>query len=261
MTSKELYRLTEGTVVYAFTSSNEAEVYNGETYSPKVVGRSEINDQAQISKMTVDVSFPIDDDIGQHLLNSTIDSIIRLNIYSKDEDGTVTNIWKGRIRTTAPNDKTIKATFESIFSSNRRAGARPIYQRTCRHAVYSVGCGLRLADFQVASTVTDMSQDGLTVIVPGAAAQPDGSYSAGIIIMSDGTMRYITAHAGSTLVLIRASDTMQKDFDNLGHADVFIAMGCTQTDPVCFARFNNIENFGGWKTIPLIDPMSGKPIV
>lgn len=260
MSSKELYRLTEGTVVWTFTSSNEAEVYNGETYTPRVVGRSEISDKAQLSKATVDVTFALLDDIAQHLLKSAVDAVVRLDIYSKDEAGVYRNEWRGRLQSISPDGKNNKATFENIFSANRRYGARPVYQRTCRHAVYGPGCRLNLVDFLTPATVTGMSADGLTLQVPGAAAQASGYYRAGVLLMSDGTMRYIASHVGPILTLVRASDTLRAQF-TAGSASVSIAPGCDQTEPTCFGRFNNLYNHGGWSKIPLTDPIGGAPIV
>lgn len=259
MSYKELFRLTEGTVVSTFTSSNEAETYNGELYTPRVVGRSEISDTSQISKASLDVTFAIGDTLGQHLLNSSIDSVVRLDLFAKNEDDTVEAIFRGRIRTMAPSDKNNKATFESVFSSNRRMGARPVYQRTCRHAVYGPGCKLVLNDHKTNANVIAMSDDGLSLVLSISPAT--GLYNAGIIGMSDGTMRYITSQVGNTFVIIRASDTLNADFAPDNTAAVWVAPGCTQTEDICFTRFNNLDNFGGWSSIPLIDPISGTPIV
>lgn len=268
MSTKDLYRFVEGTVINTFTSSNEAEVYTSpvatgpETYEPKIMGRGEITDKAQPTKGSLDITFPLNDDFAQHLLNSGIDSIVRLDIYSKDEAGVFRTEWRGRLSKVAPKDKEVTVTFESVFSANRRVGSRRVFQRTCPYAVYGPGCTLSLAAFLTAATVTAMSADGRTVTVPEAAAKPSGYYTAGIVQMPDGSMRYITSHVGSTLVLIRSSDILNAAFATASPVDVHIAKGCTQLQPTCGdSDFNNLPNFGGFPFMPLTNPIGGSSIV
>jgi hypothetical protein len=259
MSSKELYRFVEGTAVSTYTSSNEAEVYNGETYAPKVMNRSEINDKAQVTKNSVDVSFALQDTYAQHLLNSSVDNVIRLDIFSKDEFSVFRAEFRGRLTKTAPDNTKLKATFESTFTANRRVGSRPIFQRPCRHVQYGPGCKLDIDEWKIAAHVTAMSADGLSITVPETS---DGRrYTAGVVILSDGTMRYITSQAGNVLTLIRPSDTLNTQFATAHPVAVYIAPGCTQTEPVCDDEYDNLLNFGGFARIPLTNPMGGNSIV
>lgn len=268
MSTKDLYRFTEGTVINTFTSSNEAEVYTSpsaagpETYVPKIMGRGEISDKAQPTKGSLDITFPLNDDFAQHLLNSGLDSIVRLDIYSKDEAEVFRTEWRGRLAKTAPKDKEMTVTFESVFSANRKVGSRRVFQRTCQYAVYGPGCTLSLVAFLTAASVTAMSADGRTLTVPAAAAKPDGYYLAGVLQMPDGSMRYITNHVGSTLVIIRSSDILNAAFALANPVAVHIAKGCTQLQPTCGdSDFNNLNNFGGFPFMPLTNPIGGSSIV
>lgn len=261
MSSKELYRLTENSTIWTFTSTNEAEVYNLETYAPKIVGRSEISDKAQVSKATVDVTFPIDDPIGVHLMRSDIEAIVKLDIYSKDEAGEFENLWRGRLQKAAPSGDQIKVTFQSIFSSNRRVGARPVYQRACRHVLYGPGCKIAIATRQIAATITAMSDDGINLVIPAAAGYESGFFNAGVVVAPDGTMRYIVSQVGSAVQLIRSSDVLSNDFAASGSVSVMIAPGCTQQIGVCGGRFGNLPNNGGFPYIPEKNPMGGSSIV
>jgi hypothetical protein len=268
LSTKDLYRFVEGTVINTFTSSNEAEVYTSpiatgpETYVSKIMGRGEISDKAQPTKGSLDITFPLNDDFAQHLLNSGIDSVVRVDIYSKDEAGVFRTEWRGRLSKTAPKDKEITVTFESVFSANRRVGSRRVFQRTCPYAVYGPGCTLSLAAFLTAATVTAMSADGRTLTVPEAAAKPNGFYLAGVIQMPDGSMRYISGHVGSTLVMIRSSDSLNAAFAAASPVDVNIAKGCTQLQITCGdSDFNNLLDFGGFPYMPFTNPIAGSSIV
>jgi uncharacterized phage protein (TIGR02218 family) len=262
MSTKELYRVTEANTVWTFTSSNEPETYNGETYTPRICGHDDISDKGQVTKSQLDVSFPLEDSFAQHVINSAVDAVIKLTIYSKDESGAYFTEFRGRFSTTSlDGEDQIKITFENVFSSNRQVGVRPLFQRSCRYGVYNGGCKLNINTFKAAGTVTAMSADGRTVTCTGANAQPDGYYTAGVIIFSDGTMRYISSHVGNTLTLIRSSDTLNSQFAASGPVAVFIAPGCTQQTDICGSRFGNVLNFGGFPYIPLKNPMSGNSIV
>lgn len=261
MSSKELYRATEGTTVWTFTSSNEAEIYNLETYEPRVVGRSDVSDKPQVSKGTLDVSFPLEDDFAQHLLNASVDDILKLTIFSKDQAGTIRTEWRGRLKNTAPSNKELKATFEGTFSSNRRVGARPVLTRTCRHCLYSPGCGLDIADWLTPATVTALSVDGKLLTVPEAGSQPSGYFNAGLVKFSDGTMRYITSHIGTSVTIIRYSGTLNDEFAVSSPVDVELAPGCNQLMSDCGPKFDNLNNNGSFPFLPIKNPLGGSSIV
>lgn len=268
MSTKDLFRFVEGSVVSTFTSSNEAETYQApaatapEVYLPKIMGRGEITDKAQPTKGSLDIGFVLEDVFAQHLLNSGVDSVVKLDIYSKDESGAYYTEWRGRLGKVSPGEKNLKATFESVFSANRRVGSRRVFQRTCPYAVYGPGCKLLLADFLTAGTVTAISADGRTLTVPEAANQPSGFYTAGLVEFSDGSMRYVQSHNGSTLVLIRSSDVLNADFAAASPVAIQLARGCSQLTSICGdSTFNNLPNFGGFPYMPLVNPIGGSSIV
>lgn len=265
MSVKDLFRMTEGGNVWTFTSSNEAQTYQSpsavapEDYLPRVVGRSEIKDTSQFLKDTVDLVMPLMDSIGQHFLQSPIDYVAKLDIYTKDEAGVYTTEWRGTLKDVKPDDKQIKLVFNSVFSANRTVGARPVFQRNCRHTVYSPQCGVAFDDFKLAANVTGLSSDGLTLTVAEAATKPNGYFNAGVIVMPDGTMRYIRQHVGSSLTLIRFSPSLVQAWNDAPlpkSVPVFIAPGCSQAMETCIAVFENWLNYGGFRNIPLKNPNS-----
>lgn len=260
MSSKDLFRLTEGAQVWTFTSSNEAEIYNLEVYGPRIVGRSEIKDTAQYLKDTIEITLPLMDSLSQHFLKSPIDYAARIEIYSKDEADVFTVEWRGTLTNVKPDDKQCKLVFNSIFSANRTVGARPVFQRNCRHTVYSGPCGVNFDDFKVAANVTALSSDALTLTVPEAAAFDNGYFRAGVIVFPDGTMRTIRAHLGSTLTLLRFSPSLVEAWNDSNPVPVFIAPGCAQSKQWCDLIFDNGENYGGFLNIPLTNP-NGSSIV
>jgi len=282
---KDLFRITEGDAVYRFTSSNETEYLDvelltesGDTlvteagvllidevaddYPPRVVGRSEVKDTANYLKDTFDLTTPLLDTIAQHFIASPVDYVARIELYTRQADGSLTVEWRGTLADVAPSEKECKLTWNSSFASNRTAGKRPVHTRLCRHTLYarSIGrassCDVVFDDFKVAATVTGISPDGLTLTLDGIGALPSGYLNAGVFVAPDGTRRFIRAHSGSTIALIRRSPSIEEAIAAAGGdpVDVFVAPGCSQKRDRCTNLFNNLPNYGGFPAIPLSNP-------
>lgn len=258
MSAKTLFRITEGSNIWTFTSSNQAEVYNTETYSPRVVGRSDIKDTPKYLKDTVEVSFPLMDSIAQHFLQSPIDYVARIQIIVKDANGTFRTEWRGTLKDVKPSNRSCKLVFNSAFASDRTAGRRPIHSRTCPHAIYSgLGCTVSLDAFKTAGNVSAISTDGLTLTIAEADALPDAYLNGGVLVMPDNTMRYIKSHVGSTVKILRKSPSLNEAFAASSPVAVFMAPGCNQTFEMCRDRFSNWLEYGGHLDIPKQNPHEG----
>lgn len=256
---KELYRFTEGSQVWTFTSSDADEIYSGETYYSITIGRDESEQKNELSKANINVTVSLDNEMGRRWMKSILDTAVGLTIFSKDvESGDVSVIWKGRLASVKPDTSSIKLVFESVFTSLRRPGLRGKYQRSCPHVLYGRGCNLDKDDFAVSSAITAVS--GATVTATAAALQPDGWYNGGMIQGPDGALRFVLAHVGSTLTLIRSLDSVSESFANGGLA-VNIYPGCDRSKETCKNKFNNLNNYGGFPFIPLDNPMAGSSIV
>lgn len=268
MSTKDLFRMTEADRVWTFTSSNEDETYQSpsatapEVYEARVVGRSEFKDTAQYLKDTIEVTFALMDPIAQHFLQSPVDYAGRIECYSKDEAGNYETEWRGTLKDVKPDDKQCKLVFNSVFSANRTVGARPVFQRNCRHTVYSLACGLSFDDWKIAGNVTDISDDALTLTIAEAATKPNGYFNSGVIVMPDGTMRAIRQHVGTTISIVRYSPSLVEAWNEAAGdpVPVFIAPGCSQSMQWCEGTFGNHLQYGGFLNIPLRNP-NGSSIV
>jgi hypothetical protein len=200
---------------------------------------------------------PLQHWMAQHILASGVDSIIRMELYTKDEDGTYNIVFRGRLSTPSTDNQELTATFENVFSANRQVGARPLFQRTCRHCIFGPRCKVNIDDFKIPVTVTAISADGLTLTLTGLDAR---NYAAGVVVLPDSTLRYIVSYTATTVTLIRGSDILNEAFES-GPVDIFAAPGCNQTMPVCGTVFNNLPRFGGFPWIPYKNPFDGSSIV
>jgi uncharacterized phage protein (TIGR02218 family) len=167
--------------------------------------------------------------------------------------------FRGRVISASSALTRIVLTAENRFTELRRKGISAVVQRPCRHALYhskgGYGCGLNIADFEAAGTLTALS--GNTATVAAAASQADGYYSGGVFSWQ-GKRQFIISHSGSTLTLLGAVPGLAAAQAS-GNQPVSIAPGCDLTRATCNSKFNNLANFGGF---PWADetPYDGKTL-
>lgn len=269
---RELYRIVEGSQVWTLTSASEAISYNGDTFEPATIGRSEAEVKNELTKANIEVKFDLDNPIARRWMTDRVDSVVTLTLFEEDETspGTFDATWKGRLASHKPGISDIVLVFESIFTSLRRTGLRARFLRTCRHSLYGRGCLLNMEDFLTTGFVTGIT--GLVVTVPEADALPDGFFNTGIIEAPDGSMRFITNHVGSQLTLFRRFESLERVFTDLhgwgnnwgnywSGPGVSLYPGCDRTRQTCNDKFNNLPRYGGFDWIPLRNPYDGSSIV
>lgn len=263
---KELYRFVEGSSVWTVTSADSSEVYNGETYVPVTIGRSEAESKNELSRANLQITVDLDNAMGRRWLKNILDEVVSLTLFSKyDADVAVT--WKGRLSSVKPEETAITLVFESIFTSLRRSGLRKKFQRSCPHILYGRGCFLDKNSWAVPGAMASISSNGLTLSVPEAATFADGYFTAGMVEAPDGTFRFITDHSGPSLTLIRPVDSLMDVGYGLnygrhyGGVTVKIYPGCNRSKEDCKNKFNNLNNHGGFAFMPLKNPFGGSSIV
>lgn len=250
--AKELYRFVEGATVTTLTSADAEEVHLLETYTPQEgLERNEAEVKNELSKANIEVSLPISSTLAMRYLTSTIDAVLSLTVYSKDELDVIRTEWKGRLAGLKPDGATIKMIFESIFTSLRRAGLRRRFQRTCPHVLYGRGCNLDREDFKESLAITVINGNVLTV--PGADAFADGWFRQGFVKGTDGVIRFISAHVGDQITLIRPLASL-----TIGSHDFYL--GCDRLKETCKNKFDNILNNGSFPWLPTKNPVGGQSI-
>lgn len=260
-TQTELYRFAEQASgsVWTFTSGNEQVVYNGETYVPTPINRSEAEVKNELAKANIDIQMPLTNQAAFRWLQDNGEKIVTLTIFERPKTGAVNVVWKGRLASLAPGMTDITLKMESIFTSLRRAGLRARYQRSCRHALYGRGCWLNPEAFALAGTVTAANNRTLTSAV--AATKPNGYFVGGMLRASDGTLSYIVGHVGNQITLQRLSYSLVEDIEDGFPFAVTLYPGCSHDRATCDAKFNNLDNYGGFDFIPTKNPMGGSSIV
>lgn len=255
----ELYKFQMGATSWYYTSSDKELVYEGNTYMPVPLGRSEIEAKGSVQRENIEASFAVDNPMAKSFLQFLPDAIVILTVFIKGDAGTFVG-WKGRLAAVKPEKSVIKLIFESVFTSLKRTGLRQSYQRGCRHMLYNTtGCKVDKDDYVNAKTA--MTSSGYTVVLntsPGA----DGLYAGGILEYNGG-MRGIINQIGNVLTINDSWSNLNKAIiDSLGAGvGVNLYPGCDRTTTTCKARFDNFENYGGFPHIPTRNPFDGSSIV
>lgn len=255
----ELYKFVEGSNISLFSTYHDDIEFNGELYIPSSLKRDRIKQTTDSFKNDISIKFPRNNEFALSFITSTPEDITTLTIF-RGHVGDITSdgidfqsYWKGRVLGADVTGNEINMVCESVFTSMRRVGVRARYEYSCRHALYSTGCGLNKVSFANAGLITAISTNRITLTISELALQSDGYYSGGFIVV-EGIRRFIINHVGNTI------DLMSNIPENIivGHNVTFYA-GCDHSKETCNSKFSNIINFGGFPYIPSSNPFGLNP--
>lgn len=253
----ELYQFTQGTTNWYYTNAEADLDYLGVTYKSAAVSRTDVNQTEEMNKLNLTLTFPRDHEFASLYLGMSPELVTTFMVKrahtSDATDHEFVVYWRGRIMSGKATGSHIELECESVFTSIRRPGLRARYQRTCRHTLYGLACGVSQASFAVSGLVTSIT--GNNVVVTSAGGHPDGYFTGGMIKSPDDTLRFIVGHTGAILTLSRPL------FNLKGGDTVQIFPGCDHLKATCITKFDNLLNFGGFPFIPIRNPFDGSSII
>lgn len=216
------------------------------SWTPAPITRSAIVQSPQSESVTLTLPFRPD------YLGIDLRGQVSVQIYECTDEqvthDTVTAdavpIYRGEVASVQYEDGLIQI---ELAGQRRRLGtliATPSYNRLCRWALYSEGCGV---------TRTPQTGQIAAILAPNEftsglfATMPDPQYYAGgIIEIGDRVwpvVEMLTVSAG-VRILGSLPDSVQP-------GDSFRASaGCDKRPQTCLQRFSNLDNFGGFTGIP-----------
>lgn len=249
----ELYEFRYNVDYWRYTSGPEEIEYLGYDYTPELIQRNDLEISDNHFKNELEIVVGRDNLFATQFIQSPLDGIVYLKIYRGHGADFVT-YWNGVINAFVFNSDEIKIIARPRTSSLVRTGVRRKYQKLCNHPLYGVGCGVNQESYKVASTIANISTNGLTITSAAFATKADGWFLAGKIVVGDAE-RLITSHSGSTI-------TINRKMVNVLPGNSFTAYaGCDHTLAICKSKFNNLLNYGGQPWIPNKNPFFGDPIV
>lgn len=240
----------------------EASYVSGQVFATTAIMNGGVTRTTQSERAEVGLTMPTIHPIAQAVLGYDRQADIKVTIwqtFAGDPDEEYALKFSGRVVRVQAGYLTVALICEEGFTAMRRSSVAQVIQRLCRHAHYHTnedggGCQLELADWQQAMSITEAT--GRVLTVPLALAQPDGTFTAGILEWA-GQEFFIESHVGEDLTLEREPPGLAAALA-LGDEDTLVAPGCNLTPETCLA-FDNIANFGGfwWMTE---SPFDGRSI-
>ena len=251
-----LFLITQGGTTWRLTTSSTTVSFLSVPWDPVAIVPGNFEQSGEMPKEVLTLKLPIDHAISATFLGYSPDVVTTVTVYRTHGDDLTNYIvyWKGRVAAATPSGNFMSLECEPVFSSLRRIGIREVYSRNCRHALFGAGCRLAAAGFAHAITVTAVAGAVLTITEAGGLDTLVG----GMFKASDGTVRMITRHVGTTVTLMRPIKSLIAEMvANPGGFAATVYHGCDKTPETCRDVYLNLANFGGFPGIPELNPMAG----
>ena len=254
-----LFHFAQGSRNWRYTNASMLIRHQNADWNPAPISVDSINISEEISKNTVRVTLPRDNDLALELLKAPVSAapttltIFRGHLALQGYLEETLTYWKGRVISASASGSTITLDCEPVFTNLKVYGLRARFQRTCRFALYSFDCGASL----VSETLTLTSAVTMVEYRYSAPTLPNDWLTGGMIVAPDGTRIYIVEQNNGRLRLIRPSPSL---FDAVKESSLYRAQvypGCDHTIETCRSKFNNVRNFGGFPWIPVNNPFDG----
>lgn len=251
----ELYHFWNNYNDYYLTSLDSAITYNANEYTPAVINRSgtQHSSDLTVSEITIDVHY-LSDEASEYITSAPIDqtwlTITKVFTDQSPLEGIV--YFFGVIDSVSFKGQkaTIKASgVEKIL---RNAFPKYRYQPRCNHKLFSTGCGVNAASYGITRTVTELSADGITVVV-NSLNYEDNYFALGYIKPANYSERMIVEQVGRQLTLRSAIPGLA-----VGNS-ISMYPGCDKSPSTCESKYNNLGNpaldrFLGFIYIPNDNP-------
>lgn len=250
----ELYVFSGNNLRWRLTPHEFDVDLDDDLYTSLPIERSGLALGAEAAKSALELTVPPNAEVVRHLLAAALSgelTSVRLRIARHDAADNAWRVegtrWMGRVLGVEMADEVARIRCESAQVSFKRIGLRRLYSRNCSHVLYSAACGARPVS---ASAVVSRHSGGAQLEfdggVPGSVS---GSLPGGWLQTPDGARHMILEDFGFGVVLLYPVAMA------VG-TEVQLTAGCDRSTATCAARFNNLDNYGGFPAIPSKNPFA-----
>lgn len=248
----EAYEFVGSATTWRYTSAIAAVTVDGHSYTPLAgLRRSLVAVGGTKDTPTLTVMLPIAATVVQNYVFGTPPRSLTLNVYRYQANSAAfEQIWTGEVASITPRGEVAEAAVPSSLGA-RLAMEVPsgTVRKTCAHFLYDARCRVDPTAFDLSTTVSTVSDR--TIVVAGVGGHVDGYYRAGKIVRdSDGESRAIISQIGTTILIASPFRALA------GTNPVTLYAGCDHTHATCLAKFANLGNFGGFPTMPILNPFA-----
>lgn len=251
----ELYEFRQNATYWRYASCANPISKGNDVYEPSSVTRDRIKQTGDTFKNDLRLQFNRQNEFALQFINYTPDSVTTVSIYRGHfGDDEWVSYWKGRVISGEADGNNLTINCESVFTSIKRPGLRARYEYSCRHPLYSVGCGVSGGEYKVQGTIQALYANNVTLEIPVCAGFPDGWFTGGFIVVNS-QRRFVVNHENLQITISRPFELAKPG------AVVDIYPGCDHSKTTCKNKFDNLDNFGGFPWIPSVNPFGGSSIV
>jgi len=246
----ELYHIQHADSHWYYTSGDVAVSFGSQTWEPATVQRGTVNYDANLEGTKTTVTFAKSNPAVAAYLMQTPLSLASITIYKlfRDQDPFESSmLFTGVIVAVSLKGVAVQADCAGMDYIINHHALKQRYQPECNHTVFSTGCGLVEATWQLSTTVT-VDSTGTELTSNDFTAQVDGWWTLGVAQYSD-EQRLIVSHTTDTIVVMTP-------FTELTTGETVIVLpGCAGDIDTCKDKFDNLTHFFGFPFIPIDNPV------
>lgn len=261
----DIYEFRLALQVYRYTSAEDDQVVDGDTYVAIPISRSRITQSQESRQATLTVTMPADDPFPSRYITSAPSEKARLTIRQFHRgDGATATLFRGLVKSVAfgqgKDGREAQVAIDPPITVAARQIPRFTFRAQCNNVLGDGAnggpgiCTVDLEDPAFKLTASVSAQSGLSVTVPGAAAFGDGWFNAGTIETLDGLdARMVRFQVGDVLTL-----HMAFPFPLVGE-QVVLRAGCNHDLTDCgIAKFDiggshDIGEYQGFAWVPVFN--------
>lgn len=230
------------------TNHKHAITLNDKTYEPWTIKHSAFFQTLERGKMQMTVRMKKHPDLLSVHLYGVPRSATSIKIFHyAPEEGENLLVFSGVLSSAKISGTEMRLSFMHELAAGNRENNVQTISVLCPHSLYSSECGVTATpdSYQVQA----INDGGKRITLSSAPPVNDGYYSFGYA-QAIGVRRGVISHTASDIVLI-------SPIPGLAIGDtILVAAGCDKRISTCQSKFNNVDNFGGFKYIPHIDPVN-----
>lgn len=250
----ELYEFTVGDIntdltagTYWHTSSSKAYIYNGKTYTPVPLGRSNVQQTNELSKCTLDVTIGISTPLAQTLFASAYLKKVAVKI-TRIEGASTRLIYSGSLSCINPSKAELVLTFNNFASRMRRNGLRRPYSRSCGLVFSSTECSAQPHSYSYTGEVITFDERLITLPTGGESFYSNWCFT-GAYFRLETEVRMITKVIDLLHFEIQYPFTRGTSPNSI----FTIYSGCDKSMRTC-KSYNNAARYGGFLYMSVENP-------
>ena len=270
----ELLTFLNGATVFRYTNANNVVTVGADTFEPLEYTRTAPSISKDADDTQLRITLPSINPVVRlyrEILQSNITTVTVERFHDNDPDQQVQVFWKGEVGSVTVNNAlaTILAT---PFAQGTDELPRFTYQGLCNYFLYEGStCRIIRNDHRFVAPIsgilspTQITVNGLRAEAAIIDATISGALSSdeldeywlnGYCEVNGELRRIIRSPAGGSP---QDPDTIEipYKFNNASTGDqIEVFAGCKRDTDICVRKFDNIINYGGWPTVPKINPFT-----